>query len=235
MKICRHCKNEVSDSGFFCGKCGFDLRGGPEPETVGAKSDEGAESPKVNGGETSQAYTPNSQGYQQQPYQQPYQWNQNGQGPQGWQQPAPKPYTKPYDDTSQHPYRKFSPEISTELYDNSKLYSVLSYIGIGWLAGLLIKPEKNNPRVRFNVGQGIIVSIVTVALTIIATIISALLGIIVALTKSTVFLAIAGVISALLNLFVIAVAVFYMVYGIINAARDKEKVLPIIGSFAFYR
>ncbi len=230
MKICPNCKNEVSDSAFFCGKCGFDLRGGTAPETVETKSDENTARPDVSVGETRQAYTPNSQGYQQ-----PYQWNQNGQGPQGWQQPAPKPYTKPYDDTWEHPYRKFSPEISTELYDNSKLYSVLSYIGIGWLAGLLIKPEKNNPRVRFNVGQGIIVSIVMVALTIITGIISALLGIIVALTKSTVFLAIAGVISALLNLFVIAVAVFYMVYGIINAAKDKEKVLPIIGSFAFYR
>ena len=49
--------------------------------------------------------------------------------------------------------------VSEQLPSNAKLFSILSYVGIFWLLGLLISPEKTSPFVRSHVNNGIIISI----------------------------------------------------------------------------
>ena len=48
---------------------------------------------------------------------------------------------------------------SEQLPSNAKLFSILSYISVLWLLGLLISPEKTSPFVRSHVNNGIIISI----------------------------------------------------------------------------
>ena len=48
---------------------------------------------------------------------------------------------------------------SEQLPSNAKLFSILAYISVLWLLGLLITPEKNSPYVRHHVNNGIVVCI----------------------------------------------------------------------------
>ena len=48
---------------------------------------------------------------------------------------------------------------SEQLPQNAKLFSILSYVGVLWLLGLLISPEKNSPYVRSHVNNGIVICI----------------------------------------------------------------------------
>jgi len=93
--------------------------------------------------------------------------------------------------------------------------------------------EKNDPRVRFNVGQGMILTIVYVALYIVVGIISALIP------RPNYFYgggcAAYGVITSLLWLSVSAFMVIFALIGIMGVSKNQEKPLPIIGKFAFYK
>lgn len=115
--------------------------------------------------------------------------------------------------------------------DNSKLFNVLSYIGILWLFGMLINPEKNDPKVRFHVGQGIILTITSVALNIDLAIVNAIIRTIFGFYASI----IASLFTGLLSLAVAAVIITLMVLGIINAVKGEQKPLPVIGNLAFYK
>ncbi len=46
-----------------------------------------------------------------------------------------------------------------QLPSNAKLFSILSYVGVLWLLGLLITPEKTSPFVRNHVNNGIVLCI----------------------------------------------------------------------------
>ena len=121
--------------------------------------------------------------------------------------------------------------------DDTKVYKILSYIGILWLVGMFCS-KKNDKSVRFHVGQGIIVTIVIAILYIAVSIINSFVisnifadsywGIKVV---SSTGLAIMG----FLNFAVSAVGITLEVLGIINAAKGQDKELPIIGSHAFYK
>lgn len=50
-------------------------------------------------------------------------------------------------------------QTSEQLPQNAKLFSILSYVGLLWLLGLLISPEKTSPFVRNHVNNGIVLSI----------------------------------------------------------------------------
>lgn len=115
---------------------------------------------------------------------------------------------------------------------NIRLYSILSYIGILWIVGILVK-EKDNDIVRFHVGQGIILTI----LTVIVNTISAVVGFIVGFTGavagvSEAFISlVSGLFGGILGLIPLA----FMIIGIINASKFEKKELPIIGKFTFYK
>ncbi|MBE7056330.1 MAG: hypothetical protein E7388_02675 [Ruminococcaceae bacterium] len=118
--------------------------------------------------------------------------------------------------------------VTDQAAGNSKLFSILSYISILWLLGLLISPEKNDPKVKFHVGQGIILSIVGAALGITAGIIS---GIMTAILPDL----LAALLTAPISLAASAASIIWMVLGIINAAKGEQKQLPIIGQYAFIK
>lgn len=118
--------------------------------------------------------------------------------------------------------------------DNSKVYSVLAYIGILWLIGLLVTPEKNDPKVRFHVGQGIILTITSAIATTVLSILSAIITVIFG-NLGMLGTAIGGIISGLISLAVSVAMLALLIIGIVNAVKGEEKPLPIVGQFAFYK
>ena len=116
---------------------------------------------------------------------------------------------------------------------NVKLYSILAYIGILWIIGLLVK-EKTDKRLRFHVGQGILVTLSNVAINLINRLViyniftktTYVLGSSITTVSST-GIAIAGLLSL--------VPLVFMIIGIVNAANNKENELPLIGQLAFYK
>ena len=182
------------------------------------------------------ACQPPQQPQQPQPqYQQPQQPQPQYQQPQ---QPQPQ-YQQPQQPQPQYQQQPQQPMVKT---DNSKTYSILSYIGILWIVGMVAMPEKLNPRVRFHVGQGIILSIVSVGLSIITTILNIVLGAVMTTTKTTWYgvtypttSAAYGIISTILWLAVSAVTLTLLVIGVLNVVNNRDKELPIVGKFAFYK
>ncbi len=129
------------------------------------------------------------------------------------------------------PYQQPINQTATEA-DNSKLFNILSYIGILWLFGLLINPEKNKPDVKFHVGQGIMLSIVSVGLNIVASIITSILT---AIFHFSAIYFIAVILNSLIWIAISGGLIALMIIGIINAAKGEQKPLPIIGGYAFYK
>ncbi len=135
------------------------------------------------------------------------------------------------------------PFIPAEPADNRKAYSIISYIGILWLFGMLAVPEKFDRRVRFNVGQGIMASITSAICSIAAVILSTIFNI--AFTEEqTVFgygtgyyetSATADILSTLVWMAAFGISVFYTVWGIVKVCQNRDGYLPIIGRFAFYK
>ncbi len=122
--------------------------------------------------------------------------------------------------------------------DNSKIYKILAYIGILWLVGMLVNPEKNDPKVRFHVGQGIILTITSVALNIVGAILSAIFKAIFGVHYFGYYIGMstAGtLLNAIVWLAISAALIVLMVLGIVNAVKGVEKQLPVIGKFAFYK
>ncbi len=115
---------------------------------------------------------------------------------------------------------------------NVKIYKVLSYFGILWLIGLLCN-EKENKELRFHVGQGMLVTILIIAIEIINSLIIANVFV----TTRNLFYeytttsAFGFTVMYLLRLIPTVLAVI----GIINAFKDEQKELPVIGKYAFYK
>ncbi len=139
-----------------------------------------------------------------------------------------------------------APEQSTAAEDwkgNEKLFSILSYIGILWLIGLLVNPEKGDSKVRFHVGQGIILTIADAVIGIVMGIISAIINGIFR-TEITILgygtgvyetSAVATVLTTIISLAGWVLIVFLVVKGIMNVVNKKQEPLPIIGKLAFYK
>lgn len=123
-----------------------------------------------------------------------------------------------------------------------KVYKILSYIGILWLVGMFGK-RKNEPAVRFHVGQGIILTICTVILSIVIYLINTFVianifvteleiwGVSMGKTVSGTGLAI----MSFLDFAVWGVQILFMILGIRNVCKGEDKELPVIGSHAFYK
>lgn len=127
--------------------------------------------------------------------------------------------------------------------NNTKVYKILSYCGILWLIGLLV-PEKNDKSVKFHVGQGMLVTIVGVILNVVAAIINSVIIANIFKTEVTYGYFKTGVYAtssfglvliSLINFAVWAVVIALEIIGIINAVKEKDKELPIIGKYAFYK
>lgn len=91
---------------------------------------------------------------------------------------------------------------------NAKLYSVLAYIGILWIVGLLA--AKDDVFVKYHVNQGLILFLLGIAGSVI------------------------GIIPILGTIVAAVVGVFCFVcfiLGIVNAVKGEMKPLPFIGNF----
>ncbi len=169
--------------------------------------------------------------YPQQPqYTAPQAPNQQPVYPQQPQYNAPQQPNPQYVN-QQPPYNPQPAPYYAAATDNSKAYCVLSYLWILWLIGLLGE-QKHNPRVRFHVNQGIILTICEVALGIVSGIINAIIGGIFRVdylgywsSVSATGIALQGIISFL----VWAVGITLTIIGIVNAAQNKDQPLPVIG------
>ena len=93
---------------------------------------------------------------------------------------------------------------SEQLPSNAKLFSILAYISVLWLLGLLITPEKTSPFVRSHVNNGIVLCITGAILACIP----------------------------FLGWFCEIGVVVFMVMGIIAAAKTQYFTLPLfLGNF----
>lgn len=116
--------------------------------------------------------------------------------------------------------------------DAVTVLSIVSYISVFWLLGLLIPPYNNDSRVRFHVGQGMLLFILSAAGNIVLGILKAVIGI---------FDGIWILFSPLMAAVRISQLMFGLcllglfVYGVVNAAKGLEKPLPVIGSLAFFK
>lgn len=119
--------------------------------------------------------------------------------------------------------------------DSTKVYKILSYIGILWIVGLFVQ-EKDDESVKFHVGQGMLVTIVAIVISLINDLVISQIFITTKyhyfgfrMYQMTSFFG--SVIMWMLSLIPIALAII----GIVNAAKDKDEELPIIGKYAFYK
>lgn len=117
---------------------------------------------------------------------------------------------------------------------DTKLYRILSYIGFLWVVGLCVN-EKNEPEVKFHVGQGIILTIAQLGANAILSIIGFFVGVIFGLLGSDFLIGISKMLFGMLNGAVSIAAFALMIIGIINANNNENKELPVIGRFAFYK
>ena len=124
---------------------------------------------------------------------------------------------------------------------DNKVYKILSYIGILWLVGLFVK-EKNDKSVRFHVGQGIILTIAGVIVSVAVSLINTVVIANIFTTTVNVFgmpvTTVSGLgvtIMGILNIAIYVFNILFMVLGIVNAAKGKDEELPFIGKFAFYK
>lgn len=127
--------------------------------------------------------------------------------------------------------------------EDIKIYKILSYIGFLWIIGLLV-PYKNDKSLKFHVGQGIILSIFEFVLSISVSLINNLIidnifkiqvsfyGIETGVYKTS---ALGLTISGLLNLAVAVFTISYVIIGIANVTKEKDKKLPVIGNLSFYK
>ena len=131
-----------------------------------------------------------------------------------------------YSNQTSHQQQYQTPPYRTQPYpaqytkeDNTKFFSIISYVGILWLVGLLV--DKDNPVVRFHVNQGIIFSIFAAIAYLFIQIISIVL------------FAIAHVFAIVTSLFWLiygALFIAFLIIGILNASKGEQKPLPVIGS-----
>lgn len=156
-------------------------------------------------------------------YQNPQQPN-NAQYYQNQQPPIPPVPPQPPRPPVYPPYYNNMP------VDNTKPFSVLSYIGILWLVGLLADPS--NPKVRFHVNQGIILSIFEVAIGVALSIVKSIISIIFihAFSATLVLPQLGLLVNGILSLSFTCVCLAYIIIGILHAAQGREEPLPIIGT-----
>ncbi len=164
--------------------------------------------------------------------------NAQQQGMYGQSQPTMPPFSpQGQQPIYTQPFQPVAPA------DNRKTYCILSYVGVLWLFGMLSSPEKFDRRVRFNVGQGILASIVSAACAVLAVIFSAIFDAIFTV-EQTVFgygtgyyetSAAGSILSTLVWLIASGISIFYMVYGIVKVSQNKDSYLPLIGKLSFYK
>ena len=171
--------------------------------------------------------------YRQQnhPYQNTYyKKSENNNSHSYYQEPNSSQYyqnnpNQPHTPPQKPPYTQSYPSSN-----NTKALCIISYISILWIVGLLA--DRNNPKVRFHVNQGIILTIFEVVLNILVAILKSFINIVLIgpFTKMFIISQFGMVLNGILSFLVWCFYIIFTVIGIIHAAQDKEEPLPIIGT-----
>lgn len=164
----------------------------------------------------------------------PGDWRQYGQygegnekGPQRPEGPRPGDYPPP--DGPREPRGGSYPPYPARA-DQSKAFCILSYIGILWFVGLLA--GRDDPKVRFHVNQGIILSIFEFAFGIFVSIVKSFVtAVFIRLFSASILLPQLGTaINGMLSFVSWSLAAAYVIIGVVHAAQDRREPLPIIGT-----
>ena len=205
--FCNNCGQQLQDGAVFCPNCGQKVNQG------------NAVPPQGNPVPPQYNTAPNQNGQQGNPV--PPQGNAvppqgNQVPPQG--NPVPPQYNTAPNQNQTAPVNAMfqtadhTAEFHPQAVKDGKVMSILAYIGILVLIPLFA--EKNNPYVRLHVNQGFVLFILSIAANIV----------------STIFMFI-PVFGAILISLVSLAQVALMIIGIVNAATDSAKELPVIGKF----
>ena len=148
-----------------------------------------------------------------------YQANQYQQQPQ---QPSQQQYQQQqqyqYQQQSQQQYQQYQ-QPQQRPFDPTMLYSILSYIGPLFIVGIAADPK--NPKVRFHCNQGLVLFLSWLILAVGFGILRMIFSFLHIYILSTIFF-----IFVLLSLLG---AIPFIIIGIVNAANNEQKPLPIIG------
>ena len=108
---------------------------------------------------------------------------------------------------------------------NTKIFKILSYIGPLFLISLFVE-QKDDPGVKLHCGQGMLLFVTEIILSIV-------LGVVCAILLFVPFIGwiIATLLSAVCSIGLLVLAII----GIVNAATDKDVPVPVIGGLAFYK
>ena len=140
-------------------------------------------------------------------------------------EPEPEPIPEPTPEPEPTPQPVIEPPVQTEAPNSmEKTLALESYLGILVLAPIF--GAKKSPFVRFHANQGLVLCIISVALSLLMTFNSVIMAAVGALWLS-IILGLFNGLYGLVSCGVIALAVI----GIINALKGKMKKLPIIGNF----
>lgn len=146
--------------------------------------------------------------------------------PQNTQQPYPGPggYPPP------PPYPPYPPYHQYDTEETAKLFSVLAYIPFLWLVGLFA--DRYNPKVKFHVNQGIILTIFTVIFRVVISFLQSFFTMIftVSFSGTIIFAPLGVMINGLLSLAGWGLFIAFAIIGIIHAAQDRQEPLPVIGT-----
>lgn len=147
--------------------------------------------------------------------------------------PPPPPQQPNFNNAPPPPPHHYNNANNTQS-DPNMIFSILSYLGLWWIG--FLGTGKDDPNVRFHMGQGIVLSIAGVGLSIVISIFSAILQLIFSVNIWGVRVPSPWVItfSGLLWFGLSALLITLAVLGIISASKGERKPLPVIGQFAFY-
>ena len=119
--------------------------------------------------------------------------------------------------------------------DNGKVCSILSYVLVGIIWFFVDNKMRRNKSCKFHAQQGAVFLIFYIIWGIVVSIILGVLRGILALvyySGSAVGMGLFGTVIALVGFIAWVVPLILLVIGMVNAANNKNKNLPIIGRFA---
>lgn len=127
-------------------------------------------------------------------------------------------------------------------FDMKQLSQILSYFGILFIVGL-VSSEKDDPNVRFHVGQGIILFIFEVILNILNFILIQFIFTPLFRREVKIWGFVTGYemnpfgqfLIAITSIVVYGLIIYMVVRGVMNVIKKEKKELPLIGKFAFYK
>lgn len=112
---------------------------------------------------------------------------------------------------------------------SNQVMGILAYIPLLFLIPYFA--AKNSVFAKFHANQGLLCTIVLLALGLVNTVIGLIVGLIFGI-GSIIFLQVIGdIICWIIGIASAAIFLYFMIIGIINAANRKLKELPLIGSF----